>query len=98
AAGLPLSGAVMSLGTTELPNADVIARLKDVPVWAIHGNDGAQLWDEAMAQALPSDTAYRYTENLSLAHDVWDTYYPLPASPSYSHAWQGFAGGHGVNL
>ena len=44
----------------------------------MHGADGGQGWDEAMASALGTSGAYHFTENLGLGHDVWDTYYPLP--------------------
>lgn len=78
AAGLSLSGAEQGQGLNELPSPVVVSELQNVPIWAIHGNDGAQQWDEAMAADEPAGSAYHYTENLSLGHDVWDTYYPLP--------------------
>jgi hypothetical protein len=78
AAGLSLSGAEQGEGAYELPSAAIVSQLQDVPIWAIHGSDGAQAWDEAMAKDELPGSAYHYTENLSLGHDVWDTYYPLP--------------------
>jgi hypothetical protein len=75
AAGLSMSGA--EAGLIAVPTPDIVNELRNVPIWAVHGSDGAQGWDEAMAAALPSNTAYHYTENLALGHDVWDTYYPL---------------------
>ena len=36
-----------------------------------------------MAAALPDSPSFHYTENLSLGHDVWDTYYPLPNGKPY---------------
>jgi hypothetical protein len=78
AAGLSLSGSEQGAGFYGLPSTAVVSQLQNVPIWAIHGNDGAQQWDEVMAAAEPPGSAYHYTENLSLGHDVWDTYYPLP--------------------
>ncbi len=83
AAGMPLSGAIMSDGFGQTPSPQVVAQLQNVPIWAIHGNDGAQAWDETMALDEGPNSAYHFTENLSLGHDVWDTYYPLPNGKTY---------------
>jgi hypothetical protein len=75
AAGLSMSGAESNLSAA--PTPDIVNELRSVPIWAVHGTDGAQGWDQAMAADLPSDTAYHFTFAPSLGHDVWDTYYPL---------------------
>jgi len=62
------------------PTSATIEQLRNVPIWAVHGSDGTQHWDQAMAAALGTDGAYRYTENLGLGHNVWDNYYPLPTA------------------
>ncbi len=83
AAALPLSGAISSLGFDVPPTAAQLAQLNGVPVWAIHGVDGVQGWDTQVLIALGNDGSYHATLDSSLGHDVWDTYYPLPAGKPY---------------
>ena len=86
AAALTLAGGLYltsTIPTDNNPTPAMAAQLADIPMWAIHGNDGDQHWDEAVAAALGTNTDFHYTENLSLGHDVWDTYYPLPAGAQF---------------
>jgi predicted peptidase len=76
AAGLPLAGA----HRTADPD-DAAARLRGVPIWAIHGARDPEVsldWDRAMAKRLQGQPNFRYTEDPALAHDVWDTWYRRP--------------------
>nr|WP_294514059.1 hypothetical protein [uncultured Rhodopila sp.] len=79
AAGLSLAGADYGQGYPQ-PNAAVVTALKNVPFMAIHGGQDTQVplaWDQnlyAAEQAIGGDMIY--TQNNSLSHDVWDTYYP----------------------
>jgi predicted peptidase len=73
AAGMPLAGA----HRTADPQAAAEV-LKTVPIWAIHGSQDKEVsldWDRAMARLLAGNATFRYTEDPSLGHDVWDTYY-----------------------
>ncbi|MEA2740440.1 MAG: hypothetical protein QOH05_3747, partial [Acetobacteraceae bacterium] len=78
AAGLSLAGADYGQGYPT-PNASVVAGLKNVPFWAIHGGQDTTVpltWDQnlyAAEQAAGGDM--KYTQDNSLGHDVWDTYY-----------------------
>ena len=62
------------------PNASVVEGLKTVPFWAIHGGQDTTVsptFDQnlyAAEQAIGGDM--KYTQDDSLGHDVWDTYYP----------------------
>ncbi|WP_428487034.1 hypothetical protein [Rhodopila sp.] len=86
AAALSLAGSDYGQGYPQ-PNASVVAALKNVPFWAIHGGQDTTVplaWDQnlyAAEQANGGDMIY--TQNNSLGHDVWDTYYPKdgPGSP-----------------
>ena len=85
AAGLSLAGADYGQGYPQ-PNQSVVTALKNVPFWAIHGGQDTQVplaWDQnlyAAEQASGGDMIY--TQDNSLAHDVWDTYYPQDGSGS----------------
>jgi predicted peptidase len=75
AAGMPLAGATYDHGYPT-PDPAVVAALRDVPIWAIHGAGDTQVplvWDKAMAASLPRG-AFHFTLAPDLAHDVWDTY------------------------
>jgi len=81
AAGLPLAGAVYEHGYPT-PDPAIVNALRNVPIWAVHGAQDGQVpleWDRAMAAALAGNATYKYTEDPNLGHDVWDTYYNLPA-------------------
>ncbi|MDQ2739311.1 MAG: hypothetical protein M3Y35_12025, partial [Actinomycetota bacterium] len=85
AAGMPLAGSTYDYGYPT-PDPSVVAELKNVPIWAIHGAQDDQVppaWDEAMASALSGSSTFHYTEDPNLGHDVWDTYYPLPYGKQY---------------
>jgi hypothetical protein len=94
AAGLPFAGVIERYGFGVNPPADIVTRMQNVPVFAVHGSgDGTSQpnWDRAMWQdyggggfpgnpgAQAPSSAYHYLEDPGLGHDVWDTYYPLPA-------------------
>ena len=94
AAAMPLAGVIERYGFGVDPPADVVERMRNVPVFAVHGaGDGTSQpsWDRAMwadygggaAPGAPGaqapNGAYRYLEDPGLGHDVWDTYYALPA-------------------
>lgn len=73
AAGMPLAGR----HATANPEAAAQA-LRAVPIWAIHGSQDHEVgldWDRTMARLLAGSASFRYTEDPSLGHDVWDTYY-----------------------
>ncbi len=86
AAALSLAGADYGQGYPT-PNASVVGGLKNVPFWAIHGGQDTTVpltWDQnlyAAEQASGGDMMY--TQDNSLGHDVWDTYYTQdgPGSP-----------------
>ncbi len=86
AAALSLAGADYGQGYPT-PNASVVSGLKNVPFWAIHGGQDTTVpltWDQnlyAAEQAIGGDMMY--TQDNSLGHDVWDTYYTQdgPGSP-----------------
>ena len=94
-AGMPFAGVIERYGFGVDPPSDVVARMRDVPVFAVHGSgDGTSQpnWDRAMwhdyggGDPLPGapgagapSGAYHYLEDPGLGHDVWDTYYALPA-------------------
>ncbi|MBS0640052.1 MAG: hypothetical protein JSS43_09285 [Proteobacteria bacterium] len=86
AAGLALAGADYGQGYPQ-PNQSVVTALKNVPFWAIHGAQDTQVrptFDQnlyAAEQAIGG--VMKYTQDASLGHDVWDTYYPQtgPNSP-----------------
>jgi dienelactone hydrolase len=79
AAGLALAGADYGQGYPQ-PNQSVITGLKDVPFWAIHGGGDTQVplaFDQNLYAAEKAiGGLMKYTEDASLGHDVWDTYYP----------------------
>lgn len=55
--------------------------LRGVPIWAIHGGQDHEVgldWDRTMARLLSGDPAFRYTEDPTLGHDVWHTWYERP--------------------
>jgi predicted esterase len=85
AAGLSLAGADYGQGYPQ-PSQAIVNALKNVPFWAIHGGQDTQVplqWDQnlyAAEQAAGGDMIY--TQNDSLGHDVWDTYYPQTGSGS----------------
>ncbi len=85
AAGLSLAGADYGQGYPQ-PNQSVVSALKTVPFWAIHGTQDTQVpldWDRnlsAAEKAIGGDM--KYTEDPSLGHDVWDTYYPQTGASS----------------
>ena len=78
AAALSLAGADYGQGYPT-PNQSVVTALKNVPFMAIHGGQDTQVplaWDQnlyAAEQAIGGDM--KYTQDNSLGHDVWDTYY-----------------------
>ncbi|HEY4041046.1 MAG TPA: hypothetical protein VGM32_04275, partial [Rhodopila sp.] len=78
AAGLSLAGADYGQGYPT-PNPSVVTALKNVPFMAIHGGQDGQVplaWDQnlyAAEQAIGGKMIY--TQDNSLGHDVWDTYY-----------------------
>ncbi len=78
AAALSLAGADYGQGYP-MPNASVVSALKNVPFWAIHGGQDTTVplaWDQnlyAAEQAIGGDM--KYTQDNTLGHDVWDTYY-----------------------
>jgi endoglucanase len=81
AAGMPLAGATYDHG---YPNPDpaVLTALKNVPIWAIHGANDTQVplvWDRVIAAAYIGSPTFHETIDPNLGHDVWDTYYALPA-------------------
>ena len=84
AAGAPFAGA-LAVGPYSLPRNGwagvpapaTIEQLRTVPIWAVHGTDGGEGWDEAMAAALGTDGAYHFMR-ASSGHNVWDAFYPLP--------------------
>ena len=81
AAGMPLAGATYDHGYPT-PDPAVVSALKNVPIWAIHGAGDTQVppvWDKAMAAALTISKTFHFTLDPKLSHDVWDTYYALPA-------------------
>lgn len=80
AAGLPFAGAsyyndAFPNDNSFRPNAGVVQNLKNVPIWAIHGNTDPIIfpfWDEGMFAASQAiGGIYKYTE-LVATHDVWD--------------------------
>lgn len=77
AAGLPLAG------THQTADPAQAARLlTQVPIWAIHGAGDTVVspnWDRTMARLLTRHPTFRYTEDPTLGHDVWDRYYTRPA-------------------
>jgi predicted peptidase len=85
AAGLALAGADYGQGYPQ-PNASVVSGLKNVPFWAIHGGQDTTVpltWDQnlyAAEQAAGGDM--KFTQDNSLGHDVWDTYYPKTGADS----------------
>jgi hypothetical protein len=95
AAGMPFAGVIERYGFGVDPPAAVITRLKDVPVFAVHGSGDTTSqpnWDRALWQdygggakfpgapgAQAPNAAFHYLEDAGLGHDVWDTYYALPA-------------------
>ncbi len=85
AAGLALAGADYGQGYPQ-PDPSIVAALKNVPFWAIHGGQDTTVpltWDQnlyAAEQAIGGDM--QYTQDNSLGHDVWDTYYPQAGAGS----------------
>jgi predicted peptidase len=77
AAGLPLAG---TNRTTDPHEAAI--RLRRVPTWAIHGASDRRVppdWDRTMSRLLSRSRTFRYTEDPTLGHNVWDRYYTRPA-------------------
>ncbi|MBN8905966.1 MAG: hypothetical protein J0H99_04925, partial [Rhodospirillales bacterium] len=78
AAGMPLAGADYDNGYPTPPDS-VIQALKNVPIWAIHGSGDTSVplgWDRNVYAAEQKiGGIMKYTEDPSLGHDVWDTYY-----------------------
>lgn len=77
AAGLALAGS----NRTTTPH-EAATRLRHVPIWAIHGAWDRRVppaWDRTMARLLSHSRTFRYTEDPTLGHDVWDRYYTRPA-------------------
>src|SRR3954454_13419868 len=85
AAGLALAGADYGQGYPQ-PNASVVTAMKNVPFWAIHGAKDTQVplaWDQNLyAAEQASGGIMKYTQDNSLGHDVWDTYYRQTGSDS----------------
>ena len=77
-AGLALAGADYGQGYPQ-PNQSVVSGLKNVPFWAIHGGQDTQVplaFDQNLfAAEQASGGIMKYTQDDSLGHDVWDTYY-----------------------
>lgn len=74
-AALILAGSTYNNG-----NATTVAnKLKDYPLWVIHGKDDTEVkpdWDRSMSSAMKAiNGKMKYTE-LNMGHDVWDTVYP----------------------
>ena len=101
AAALSLAGADYGQGYPT-PSASLVSALKNVPFWAIHGGQDTTVpinWDQnlyAAEQAIGGDM--KFTQDNSLGHDVWDTYYPQtgPSSPLgwlFSQSTAGSTGG-----
>jgi endoglucanase len=93
AAAMPLAGATYTYGDngqSGSPNASVVTALKNVPIWAIHGGQDTTVplrWDREMyAAEQAAGGLMKYFEDASSGHDVWDTYYVLPAGNSY-YSW-----------
>ena len=80
-----LAGADYGQGYPQ-PNQSVVTGLKNVPFWAIHGGQDTQVplaWDQnlyAAEQAIGG--VMKYTQDNSLGHDVWDTYYTQTGASS----------------
>lgn len=76
-AGLPLAGT----NRTTNPH-EAARRLRHMPIWAIHGAWDRRVppgWDRTMARLLSPSRTFRYTEDPTLGHDVWDRYYTRAA-------------------
>ena len=86
AATLILAGATYDHGYPT-PDPSVVTALADVPIWAIHGGQDDQVplpWDENMYAAEQSaGGAMKLLVDSNLGHDVWDTYYVMPAAKTY---------------
>lgn len=85
AAGMPLAGANYDHGYP-VPSQAVVNELRSVPIWSIHGARDTMVpldWDRAMGAALAGSRSFHFTLDPSLPHDVWHTYYPLPAGKPY---------------
>lgn len=86
AATLILAGATYAWGYPN-PDPSVVQRLRDVPIWAIHGagdNQVPRAWDENMfaaEQAIGGKMKLLVDPNA--AHDVWDTHYVMPKAETY---------------
>jgi len=77
AAGLPLAGTHQAADPVKAAQV-----LRKVPIWAIHGSADPLVspnWDRTMARLLSRSRTFRYTEDPTLGHDVWDRYYTRPA-------------------
>jgi predicted peptidase len=73
AAGMPLAGAQRTADPAEAAKA-----LRQVPIWAIHGAQDHEVsldWDRAIARSLSASPTFRYTEDPTAGHEVWDSYY-----------------------
>jgi endoglucanase len=83
AAALILAGAEYGQGYPT-PNPAVIAALKDVPIWAIHGAQDTQvplIWDRSVYAAIKAAGGrMKYTEDAYLGANVWDTYLTMTGS------------------
>ena len=86
AAALILAGATYAWGYPN-PDPSLVARVKDVPIWSIHGGGDTQVplaWDQNMYAAEQSiGGAMRLLVDPALGHDVWDTYYVMPRAETY---------------
>jgi predicted peptidase len=77
AAGLPVAG---SHRTADPATAAKL--LRKVPIWSIHGGQDKEVspdWDRTMARLMTGSGTFRYTEDPTSGHAVWDRYYTRPA-------------------
>jgi predicted esterase len=85
AAGLSMAGADYAQGYPT-PNASVVAAMKSVPFWAIHGGQDTSVplaFDQNLYAAEQAGGGImKYTQDNSLGHDVWDTYYAQTGASS----------------
>jgi len=76
AAGIPVAGAHRTADAAAAAKV-----LRQVPIWAIHGARDTNVspdWDRTMSGLLRDSKTFRYTEDASLGHEVWDRYYVRP--------------------
>lgn len=71
------------------PTATMIANMKTVPLFVIHGGNNDTnspiAWDDAMAAVIGTQVGgnMHYTRDNTLSHDVWDTYYVEPTAETF---------------